>query len=154
MWAFVDDFTDKAFYRRARWSDCGVTIHSGREMKFDLKKPIEFPCREMYLRDNETIGGVQRCIDEQREAEALEDARPELRGDDTENGERGGEAVQDRPSGQEDVAAGDAAADLVDVDIDEPFPEEVEQEIRSLENDIETGELTLIYIPSGISSRG
>ena len=53
-------------------------VHTGRKLNFDLTRVVEFPCRERYLRGNETSGGAQWCLDQQREAEAVEDAMPEL----------------------------------------------------------------------------
>lgn len=43
-WVFLDDLADKSFYIRARWS------HS---VRFDTESEIRFPCRALYVRDNE-----------------------------------------------------------------------------------------------------
>lgn len=48
-----------------------MTIDSGRELLFDPRQPIELPCASLDRRDNNTAEGVQHCIEEQAQAEAL-----------------------------------------------------------------------------------
>ena len=43
VWAFVSDFVDASFYSRARWSECRVPIHTGRELRFNSAAPVQFP---------------------------------------------------------------------------------------------------------------
>lgn len=72
LWAFVEDLADKPFWRRSRRAECRVTVHSGCGLRFDPKQPSELPCASLFRRDNNTAEGVQRCIEEHAQAEALE----------------------------------------------------------------------------------
>ena len=60
------------------------------------------------------------------------------------------------PLGQEDQAAGDAKSvgGPDDAEEEEPFPEDVEEELHRLERELEEDRFTLEFIPTGRSSRG
>lgn len=70
--AFVEDLADKPVWSRSMWEESRVAVHSGRELRFDPKQPLECPCTSLYRCDNNTADGVQRFIEEQARAEALE----------------------------------------------------------------------------------
>ena len=82
-YVFLDDLADVSFYRQVRWSQARVTMHSGREVVFESSKPIVYPCREPFGRDNETIVGVRlgKAVME-RAAELGEDSGDEVASDD------------------------------------------------------------------------
>jgi len=86
-WAFVDDFVGKSFYSRVAVADCRVTIHQGRELRFDVDSEVVFPCESWYDRDNETVEGVSLSMEGQSEAEeapgaqSLEGPNPEVERD-------------------------------------------------------------------------
>ena len=78
LWAFLDDFADRSFYRRARWSECGVTIHSGREMRFDGDGPSSSRAARSTSGTMKPLRESSGALEREREAEALEDGRPEI----------------------------------------------------------------------------
>lgn len=65
---------DKSFYYAARWSGCRVTIHSGREIRFDAGR-VGIMCRSVYQCDNETCWGVERCLCQRSAMQALAQGR-------------------------------------------------------------------------------
>ena len=74
-YVFLDDLADMSFYRLVRWSQARVTVHSGREVIFDDKRPPVFPCRVQFEKDNETLDGIRRGKDDiERDAEVYDDS--------------------------------------------------------------------------------
>lgn len=64
----VEDLADTPCCSRSRWSECRVAVHSGADA------PIRFPCRGLYVRDNETVEGVRRCRFMEADVDALAEA--------------------------------------------------------------------------------
>ena len=56
VWAFVSDFVDASFYSRARWSECRVPVHTGRELRFNSARPFS------SLVGLPTRGTTRRCL--------------------------------------------------------------------------------------------
>ena len=157
IFAFVDDFAGKSFYRKARWNECRVSIHTGREILFDEAQPVEYPCYAQYIKDNNTVDGVQRCVDLQAEHEEVES----LFGEDPSDDEGrppaldGAADADAPPPGQEDLGGIPDDLDPAGVDpVPEPYPEAVAAELEALQAEIEHDRGALEFIPSGVSSTG
>lgn len=148
LWAFVDDLADRPFYSRARWSECRVMVHSGRELRFDAVAEILFPCAELYRRGDDDAAGVRRCLSEAAEADedSHAQARDEARADDLTDDHRD----DDREDGV--GPGGDPSVELHHGR--EPYPTAVYGEMESLKQEIAPLRHQLEFLPSGQSVHG
>lgn len=150
LWAFLEDLAEKPFWSKARWSECRGTIHSGRELRFDSKQPVEFPCASLYRRDNATAEGLQKCIEEQAQAQELEDEP--LDGEATPRADSLDAPLSDAGRDVEGAPEGEPSDGLPPER--EEFPTAVYEELGDLKREISTFRQQLDFINTVRPQRG
>lgn len=146
---FRRGFRRSAPFSRARWSDCRVTVHSGRDLRFGEKGPIHFACSSIYRRDNEAVEGTRPCLESEDPAAEDEETRYEAAADYTAG--KPDHEVPDHLRG--DIADPEAAPSETRPLMREEFPTAVYDEIELLDEEIKSLRHQLEFIPSGRSTR-
>ena len=133
-----------SFYRLVRWSRARVPLQSGRDIMFDRSKPVVFPCREQYRRDNETLDGIRvgkDAVDAAAEVcdEDDEIARVAIEPD---VGDDGDPAVA-----EEEIPSGPLHVEF------EPYPQHVADELAKLLDEESELAQTYGYIPTTVDTQ-